>query len=65
MVSQKIFEGSLATLYIALFKYMTPWGVASLEPRGLTGRIYAGDHLTLLHTKYISCEPHGFGEEDF
>ena len=33
----------------SLYKHMTPWGVASLEPRGLTGRIYVGDHLTLLH----------------
>ena len=39
--------------------------MTSLEPRGLTGRIYVGDHLTLLHTKYISCGPHGFREEDF
>ena len=44
---------------------MTPWGVASLEPRGLIGRIYVGDHYTLLHTKYISCGPHGFREEDY
>ena len=44
---------------------MTPWGMASLGPRGLTGRIYVGDHKILLHTKYISCGPHGFREEDF
>ena len=44
---------------------MTPWGVASLDPWGLIGSIYVGDHYTLLHTKYISCGPHGFGEEDF
>ena len=42
-----------------------PQGIASLDPRGLIGRIYAGDHLRLLHTKYISCGPHGFREEDF
>ena len=42
-----------------------PWGMASLDPRGLTGRIYVGDHYTLLHTKYLSCGPHGFREEDF
>ena len=35
-------------------------GVASLDPRGLIGRIYVGDHKTLLHTKYKSCGPHGF-----
>ena len=40
-----------------------PWGMTSLDPRGLTGRIYVGDHKTLLHTKYISCRPHGFRED--
>ena len=44
---------------------MTPLGVASLESRGLTGRIYVGNHLTLLQTKYISCGPHSFRDEDF
>ena len=39
--------------------------MASLEPRGLIGRIYVGDHKTLLHTKYISCGPHGFREDFF
>ena len=39
--------------------------MASLVPRGLSGRIYVGDHYTLLHTQYISSGPHGFGEEDF
>ena len=42
-----------------------PRCVASLDPRGLIGRIYVGDHLTLLHIKYISCGPHGFRDEDF
>ena len=42
-----------------------PWGVANLNPRGLIGRIYVGEHYTLLHTKYISSGPHGFREEDF
>ena len=27
-----------------------PQGVAILDPRGMIGRIYVGDHLTLLHT---------------
>ena len=27
-----------------------PQGVASLDPRGMLGRIYVGDHLTSLHT---------------
>ena len=42
-----------------------PQGVAILGPRGLIGRIFGGDHQTLQHTKYISCEPKGFREEDF
>ena len=40
-----------------------PRGVASLDPRGLFGRIYVGHHSTLLHTKYISSGPHGFRED--
>ena len=32
---------------------------------GLIDRIYVGDYKTLLHTKYISCVPHGFRKEDF
>ena len=39
--------------------------MANLDSRGLIGRIYVGDHLTVLHTKYISCGPHGFRGEDF
>ena len=59
MVSEKkIFEG-------ALYKHINPCGVASLESRGLIGRIYVGDHKTLLYTKYISCGPRGFRVEDF
>ena len=42
-----------------------PRGVAGLNPRGLIGRIYVGNHLTLLSTKYISSGLHGFREEDF
>ena len=38
--------------------------MANLDPRGLIGRIYVGDHYTLLHTKYKSSGPHGF-KEDF
>ena len=30
--------------YSALYKHMTPWGVASLDPRCLIGRINVGDH---------------------
>ena len=42
-----------------------PMGGASLGTRGLIGRVYIEDHLTLLHTKYIICGPHGFREVDF
>ena len=35
------------------------------DPRGMIGRIYIEDHYTLLHTKYESFGPRGFGEEDF
>ena len=28
--------------------------MANLDPRGLIGNIYIGDHYRLLHTKYIS-----------
>ena len=27
-----------------------PVGVVNLDPRGMVGRIYLGDHLTSLHT---------------
>ena len=37
-----------------------PQGVANLDPRGLIGRIYIGDHQTLLHTKSDCSLPHGF-----
>ena len=39
---------------------MTPLGMASLD---LIGRIYIGDHETVLHTKYISCGSHSFRED--
>ena len=31
----------------------------------MVGRIYVGDHQTLLHTKSLSSGPHGFREENF
>ena len=37
-----------------------PRGVANLEPRGMVGRIYVGDRLTLLRTKYLSSRSYGF-----
>ena len=42
-----------------------PRGGAIFDPRGMVGRIYKEDHYTLLHTKYESSGPCGFGEEDF
>ena len=38
---------------------------AIFDPRGMAGRIYNEDHYTLLHTKYESSRPCGFGEEEF
>ena len=42
-----------------------PWGGAIFDPRGMIGRIYIENHYTLLHTKYESFGPCGFGKEDF
>ena len=39
------------------------WPIRTL--RGMVGRIYVGDHVMLLHTKYLSSGPYGFREEDF
>ena len=44
---------------------INPWGVAKFDPRGMNGTIYVEDHWPLLHTKYQSCGPSGFREEDF
>ena len=41
------------------------WGVASLDPRDLIGRIYVSDYYILLHTEYIGCCPRVFRKEDF
>ena len=38
---------------------MSPGTWPILDPRGMVGRIYVGDHLTLLHTKYLSSDPYG------
>ena len=40
-------------------------GGAIFNPRVTVGRIHKEDHYTLLHTKYESSGPCGFGEEDF
>ena len=42
-----------------------PQGRACMDPRARVSRIYKEDHYTLLHTKYESSGPCGFGEEDF
>ena len=42
-----------------------PRGVANLDPGSKVGRIYVGDHLTLLYTYYLSSEAYDFREEDF
>ena len=50
------------------FPMTPPRGGACMDPRGTVGRIcsriYKEDHFTLLHTKYESFGPCGFGEED-
>ena len=62
MVSEKIF---LSLSHYKSSGAYDPRGVASLDRRGLIGRIYVGDHKALLHSKYISRRPHCFREEDF
>ena len=44
---------------------INPRGVAKFDPRGMNGTIYVEDYKPLLHTKYQSCGPSGFREEDF
>ena len=62
MVSEKNFFYSF---FIMSMGDNDPRGVTSLDPRGLMGKIYVGDHQTLLYTKYISSGPHGFRQDDF
>ena len=42
-----------------------PRGGVNFDSRGMDGKIYKEDHYMLLHTKYESSGPCGFGEEDF
>ena len=42
-----------------------PRGVANFDPGDMIGTVYVEDHLPLPHTKYQSCGPCGFREEDF
>ena len=47
---------------------MTPGAGPFLTPGAwfmMVGRIFKEDHYTLLHTKYESSGPCGFGKEDF
>ena len=50
---------------VSLWELMTPEAGPFFDPRGMMGSIYKEDHYTLLHTKYESFGPCGFGEEDF
>ena len=42
-----------------------PRDVVNFDPRGVVGRIYVGDYLKLLNTKYLSSGPYCFRKEDF
>ena len=53
---QKIFK----CLYYEFMGANDIQGEANLNPRGMVDRIYIEDNLTLVHTKYINCGPHGF-----
>ena len=44
---------------------MTPPGRGPYGPQGQGWQIYKEDHYTLLHTKYESSGPCGFGVDDF
>ena len=43
---------------------MTPRVWTNFDPRGMVGRIYVGDHWTLLYIKYISCGPELKGDSN-
>ena len=62
VVSEKIF---LCFSHCKSMGANDPRGGAIFAPRGMIGRIYIEDHYTLLHTKYESFGPFGFGDEDF
>ena len=42
-----------------------PWDGAIFDSRGMVGRIYKEDHYTVLHTKFESSGPCGFGKDFF
>ena len=50
---------------VLCFSHDAPRGWARTDPRGTVGRIYKEDYYTLLHPKYESSGPCGFGEEEF
>ena len=39
--------------------------MACIDPSDTVGSIYKGEYYTLVHTKYESSGPYGFGEEFF
>ena len=49
-------------IFFYVFPMTPPWR-GRIDPRVTVGRIYKEDHFTLLHTKYESSGPCGFGEE--
>ena len=60
----------LASCFMFVFT-MSLWALMILvawpigTPGGWLAGFIIGDHQTLLHTKYISCEPHGFRRRYF
>ena len=60
MVS-KVFFKIVIPHYRASLEAKDPEGLDNLEPRGMIGTIYVGDHQAMLYTctKYISCGPLG------
>ena len=61
---------SVKKIFFKFFHYKSmgtnePRGVVNFDPRGTFGRMYIGDYLTLLHTKYLSSGSYGFREEYF
>ena len=60
VVSKKFF---LCLSHCKSMGAIDPRGGTNFDPRGMVGRIYKEDHYTLLHTKYESSWPCGFGEE--
>ena len=42
---------------------MTRGALPIQTSRGMVGRIYVGDHYTLLYTKSVNSGPHGFRED--